>query len=110
MRSGPTGERQSRHLYLPGDVPSSAQPQPRKFAGTRIEWTSGPTAACLILCRRWCPSVIPSKEPKMKASVKDEGRTPDVPQFDTSGRRTFQKAEVPATANLAGWLVPVGLL
>jgi uncharacterized membrane protein len=47
----------------------------------------------------------------MKASVNGEGRAPDVPQLDTSGRRTFQKAKVPPKAGgLAAWLVPVGLL
>jgi len=46
----------------------------------------------------------------MKASVNDEGRAPDVPQLDTSGRGTFQKAKAPAKADSAAWLVPVGLL
>jgi hypothetical protein len=53
---------------------------------------------------------FPSKELNMKAIVNNEGRAPDVPQLDTSGRRTFQKAKVPAKAGSAAWLVPVGLL
>ncbi len=46
----------------------------------------------------------------MHASINDEGRAPDVPQLDTLGTRTFQKAKVPARAGSAAWLVPVGLL
>src|SRR5205823_3494657 len=76
MRSGPMGERKCRKPYLAGRVPTSAQPQPRNFAGTCIEWTSGRAAAHLILVVDGY-RVIPCKEPKMKATVNDEGLTQD---------------------------------
>src|SRR5215216_4125886 len=47
---------------------------------------------------------------RMKATVDDEGRPPDVLELDQSGSRTFEKARVPTKAGSAAWLVPVGLL
>ena len=49
MRSFLNGERQPRNPYLAREAPSSAKPEPSKFAGDRMEWTSGHTAACLIV-------------------------------------------------------------
>jgi uncharacterized membrane protein len=54
--------------------------------------------------------VNPSKDLKMKAHVYNEGRAPDVPQLDESGKPTFQKTREPARAISAGWLVPAALL
>jgi uncharacterized membrane protein len=46
----------------------------------------------------------------MKASVNDEGRASDIRKLDTLDKHTVQKVRAPPTADLAAWLVPVGLL
>ena len=46
----------------------------------------------------------------MKANVYDEGRTPDMPQLNKSGKPMPRKAKAPAKGRLAEWLVVAGLL
>src|SRR5688572_2855631 len=46
----------------------------------------------------------------MKASVNDEGRASDICKLDTLDKHTVQQVRPPPRADLAAWLVPVGLL
>ncbi len=46
----------------------------------------------------------------MKANVYNEGRAPDVPQRNESGKPTSQKTRAPAKAGSAGWRVAAALL
>ena len=101
-----------------------------------MAWTSGHTAACLIVysivtrsittdgddaappgplaseraVKRTQHCVHPSKELNMKANVSDQGRAPDVPQRNAGGKPTPQKPKAPIKAGSAAWLVAALLL
>src|SRR3712207_2648048 len=117
MHSGRNGARTPQTPYLAWESPSSAQPQPSKLTGDRMDWTSGHVAACLIVSstvtliitadgdaaaprgpvssergvQRTQHCVHPSKELNMNAHVSDAGRALDVPRLNEGGKPPSQK-------------------
>src|SRR5919199_99894 len=135
MRSGLTGASMPRTSSLAGTSRSSAQLQPSKLAGDRMDRTSGHVAACLTkytlvteimtadgdadsprgpvpskrAVQRTPHGVHPSKELSMNVHVADEGRVPAVGRRDQGGQPPSRNPKVPAKAASARWLI-AGLL
>jgi hypothetical protein len=114
-----------RNAYLPGSVRSSAQAQPRKFAGVAWNWASGRMAAC-SLCRRLRRQTLTrstvrstrNQDAYHRANHRPDARRSRHGQDRTMTEvtatiRTLRSSTRPAprkTNAATQWLAPVGLI